>query len=166
MLPSIYTLVYFSYCTEIRTCRCNVVILISIKNFFPYCRDEVQLSKYSHKLASYSYSYTIKSKHTRIICDQAWEIGLIYTKYTVCIQVHISCSVGVIQHLLVLLNFSWISAYMMTFCIQHGMQIKSYYILNSQNQVKFYAQIRLVFPGLVTFKNYEFKKGSRDQSLL
>ena len=35
--------------------------------------------------------------------------------------------------------------------MQYRLQIKSYYILNSQNQVKFYVQIRLDFPGPVTF---------------
>ena len=37
------------------------------------------------------------------------------------------------------------------FYIQYGLQIKSYYILNSHNQIKFYMQIRLVFPGPVTY---------------
>ena len=62
----------------------------------------------------------------------------------------ISCSICTIHNLLRLLNSSWIGAYMMTFQIQHKLQIKSYNILNSQNQVKFHVQIRPVFPGLVT----------------
>ena len=64
---------------------------------------------------------------------------------------HIFCSVCAIQHLLILLNSSWNFAYMMTFQIQYRYQIKSYCILNSQNQVTFYVQIRPVFSGPVTY---------------
>ena len=35
--------------------------------------------------------------------------------------------------------------------MQYGLQIKSYYNLNSQNQVKFSMYIRPVFPGPVTY---------------
>ena len=55
------------------------------------------------------------------------------------IMVHISFSVYAIYNLLVLLNSSWICAYTMTFYVHYGLQIKIYYILNSQNQVKFYT---------------------------
>ena len=68
----------------------------------------------------------------------------------------ISCSVCAIQNLSVLLNSSWISAYMITFQIHCCLQIKSYYIINSQNQVKFYMQIRPVFPGPVTYNKYNY----------
>ena len=34
----------------------QMVIIISINNYFPKCSSEVQLNKYSHKLASHSYS--------------------------------------------------------------------------------------------------------------
>ena len=51
---------------------------------------------------------------------------------------HISLSLYAIHNPLVLWNSSWICAYMMTFQMHYGLQIKSYYILNSPNQVKFY----------------------------
>ena len=67
----------------------------------------------------------------------------------------IFCSVYAIQNLLALFNFSWISAYtygdILDTYLQYGLQIRSYYILNSQNQVKFYVQIRPVFPGPLTY---------------
>ena len=49
------------------------------------------------------------------------------------IMASISCCVHAIQNLLVLFNSSWICAYMMTFQMQYELQIKAYYILNSQN---------------------------------
>ena len=58
--------------------------------------------------------------------------GLIYIKYNCLFMVPISCSVYAIKNLFILLSSSWISAYMVTFYIQDGLQIKSYYILNSQ----------------------------------
>ena len=95
-----------------------------------------------------------------IICDQAWENrSYVSTQNTlVSIMAPISCSVCAITNHLVLLISSQIYAYMMTFQIHNGIQIKSYNILflNSQNQVKFYLQIRPVFPRPVTYTIFSY----------
>ena len=77
------------------------------------------------------------------ICDWAWENRSYLHKIHLFVLWHIYsllyiATVYDIQNLLVLLNISWMAVYMMTFYIQYGLQIKSYYILNSQNQVKLY----------------------------
>ena len=46
----IVSLVYFRYCTEMRTDGYHYIN----NNFFLYCSNEDQLNKYSQKLASYS----------------------------------------------------------------------------------------------------------------
>ena len=50
------------------------------------------------------------------------------------------------------MDSSWISSVTMTFQIQYGLQIKCYYILNSQKQVKFY-KTRFSRPGHILWFN-------------